>query len=80
MINIEQELKPTCPACESNAVVRNANGSYCLSCPWTQHHDGEPMGYPSPEDNTDMLHGEYIMQSVSEEVFPDDIETAKEVH
>ena len=27
-----------------------------------------------------ILDGHYIMQSVSEEVFPDDIETAQEVH
>jgi hypothetical protein len=37
-------------------------------------------GYPSPDDDTSILDGHYIMQSVSEEVFPDDIETAKEVH
>lgn len=29
-------------------------------------------GYPHPDDNTDMLDGQ--------EIFPDDIETAKEVH
>lgn len=37
-------------------------------------------GYPSPDEDTAILDGHYIMQSASEEVFPDDIETAKEVH
>jgi hypothetical protein len=37
-------------------------------------------GYPSPSDDTSLLDGHYIVQSVSEEVFPDDIENAKEVH
>ena len=79
------ELTPACPHCESNNVTPMGNGDYfCESC--HTHIDAftweskTSTGYPSPSDDTSLLDDHYIMQSVSEEVFPDDIETAKEVH
>lgn len=37
-------------------------------------------GYPHPNENTDMLDGEYIFPDPSEETFTEDLETYKEVH